>query len=377
LPPPHRADVLVIGAGIAGASVAAELASHREVILLEAEDQPGYHTTGRSAAAFGESYGNATVRALTRASRAFLESPPPGFAAHPLLTPRAWMFLARADQLPRLDALAQEVGPRPGIERLSAAETRARVPILREGYVAGALWDGAARDVDVAALHQGYLARLRSLGGALHAGARVTALDRAPQGWVARCQGATFAAPVVVDAAGAWADEVGRLAGAAPLGLTPMRRTAILLDPPPGLSLAGWPLTIDVDEQFYFKPEAGKLLASPADETPSPPCDARAEELDVAVAVDRITTACDLPVHHVPRRWAGLRSFVADRSPVAGFDPRAPGLFWLAGQGGFGIQTAPALARCAAALVRGEPLPPDVLAEGVSAEGLAPARLAR
>jgi D-arginine dehydrogenase len=287
------------------------------------------------------------------------------------------MFVARPDQLPRLEALAREVGPRPGIERLSAGEARARVPILRAGYAAGALWDGGARDIDVDALHQGYLARLRARGGVLCTGARIEALSRTPGGWEARAGDARFAAPVLVNAAGAWADEVGRRAGAAPLGLVPMRRTAILVDPPPGLSLGGWPLTIDVDERFYFKPEAGKLLASPADETPSPPCDARPEELDVAVAVDRLTQACDLVVHHVPHRWAGLRSFVADRSPVAGFDRRVPGLFWLCGQGGFGIQTAPALARCAAALVLGEPLPPDVVAEGVAAGALAPDRLTR
>jgi D-arginine dehydrogenase len=188
-------------------------------------------------------------------------------------------------------------------------------------------------------------------------------------------QGA-FSAPLVVDAAGAWADELGRLAGAMPIGLVPMRRTALLLDPPAGIQVARWPLVIDAEEQFYFKPESGKLLVSPADETPSPPCDARPDDLDVAIAVDRLTRACDLEVHHVARRWAGLRSFVPDRTPVAGPDPRADGFVWLAGQGGAGIQTAPALARLTAALALGEPVPPDIAAEGVSARQLSPARFA-
>ncbi|HEY6106598.1 MAG TPA: FAD-dependent oxidoreductase [Anaeromyxobacteraceae bacterium] len=373
---PRRFDVLVIGAGIAGASVAAELASRRRVVVLEMEEQPGYHTTGRSAAVFAECYGNRLVRALTRASRAFLTTTPPGDEV-PLLVPRGWLSIARRDQMERLGDLEREILANGGtVQPVSEAEARALVPILRRGHVAAALLDQSAMDVDVHALHQLYLRRLRAAGGETITGARAVALDRAGRDWKVHTTQGDFAAPLVIDAAGAWADEVGRLAGATPIGLVPMRRTALILDLPRGTRISSWPLVVDADESFYFKPEGGRLLASPADETPSPPCDARPEDLDVAVAIDRITAACELEVSHVSRRWAGLRSFVADRSPVAGFDPRAPGFFWLAGQGGYGIQTAPALSRLAAALALGEPVPADLAAEGVSAAQLAPGRLA-
>lgn len=370
----RRTDVLVVGAGIAGASVAAELAPHRRVTVLEMEDHPGYHTTGRSAAVFAECYGSPLVRALTRASRPFLERSQPGAEA-PLLTPRGWLFIAREDQVARLDELERELEAKSGtVRRVSGEEARALVPILRRGHVAAALLDASAMDIDVDALHQLYLRRLRAAGGETVTGARAAAVERSGDAWLLHTARGDFAAPVVVDAAGAWADEVGRLMGAAPIGLVPMRRTAAMLDPPRGIQVAGWPMVVDADEEFYFKPDAGKLLASPADETPSPPCDARPDDLDVAVAIDRITTACELEVSHVGRRWAGLRSFVADRNPVVGYDRVVPGLFWLAGQGGYGIQTAPAMGRLAAALVREEPVPADLAAEGVTTAELAPGR---
>lgn len=376
MPPPPRADVIVIGAGIAGASVGAELAPRRRVLVLEMEDQPGYHTTGRSAAIFAECYGNRVVRALTRASRGFLERPPPGLEA-PLLAPRGWLTIARRDQVARLEALEREIRASGGTALpLDEVQARALVPILRRGHVAAALLDRSAMDIDVHALHHLYLRRLRAAGGEVVTGAGALGLERGGETWLVRTPRGDFAAPLVVDAAGAWAEEVGRLAGAGAIGLTPMRRTAFLLELPRGMRAAGWPLVVDADESFYFKPEGGKLLASPADETPSPPCDARPEDLDVALAVDRIAAACEMDPSQVGRRWAGLRSFVGDRSPVAGFDPRAAGFFWLAGQGGYGIQTAPALSRLAAALVLGEPIPADIAAEGVSAAEVAPERLA-
>ena len=372
--PPRRTDVVVIGAGIAGASLAAELASRRQVVLLEMEEHAGYHTTGRSAAVFAEGYGNAVVRALTRASRPFLAAPPRGVAEHPLLVPRGWMFVGRDDQLEHLAQLEREIAGT--LRAISPAEAIARAPILRREYVVGALWDETAMDVDVHALHHGFLRLLRAAGGELVTSARVRGLDRAGGAWRVDTERGTFEAPLVVNAAGAWADEVGRLAGAMRIGLVPMRRTIVLLDPPAGVELARWPLVIDAEEEFYFKPESGKILASPADETPSPPCDAHADDLDVAIAVDRLTRACDLEVRHIPRRWAGLRSFVADRTPVAGFDPGAEGFFWFAGQGGFGIQTAPALARLGAAIALGDAVPDDLTAAGVSARDVAPGRLA-
>ncbi|HTT71730.1 MAG TPA: FAD-dependent oxidoreductase [Anaeromyxobacteraceae bacterium] len=376
-PSPHRTEVVVVGAGMAGTSVAAELAPRRRTVLLEMEEHPAYHATGRSAAVFSEGYGNAVVRALTRASRPFLEEPPPGFTDEPLLLPRGWMFVARPDQLEYLGRIEQEIASTGGrLRALDPAEATARVPILRRDYLAGALWDATAMDVDVHALHQGFLRRLRAAGGELVTSARVLALERARGAWRVETEQGAFEAPLLVDAAGAWADEVGRLAGAVPVGLQPMRRTVVLLDLPGGVAAAHWPLVIDAEEQFYFKPESGKLLASPADETPSAPCDARPDDLDVAIAVDRVVRACDLEVQHVARRWAGLRSFVADRTPVVGPDPRAEGFVWLAAQGGAGIQTSPALARVAAALALGEPVPADIARQGVSARDLSPARLA-
>jgi len=368
----HRADVIVIGAGIAGASAAAELAPSCRVLLVEMEDQPGFHTTGRSAAVFAEAYGNGVVRALTRASRRFLAEPPPAFSDQPLLLPRGWMFVARSDQVERLEELSREIGG--SLRAMSSAEALERVPILRREYLAGALWDETAKDIDVHALHQGYLRRFRAAGGEVLLGCRVLGLRRTAESWRLETSRGGLAAPLVVNAAGAWAEEIGRLAGAVTVGLVPMRRTVVLLDPPPGVDIARWPLVIDAEEQFYFKPESGKLLVSPADETPSPACDVHPEDLEVALAVDRITRACALDVRSVFRKWAGLRSFVPDRTPVAGFDPRARGFFWVAGQGGYGIQTAPALGRLAAALVLGKAIPEEAAAEGVSAADLSPAR---
>lgn len=368
------APIAIIGAGIAGASLAAALGPAGGVILLEAEDFPGYHTTGRSAALFNEAYGNALIRGLTRASRAFFETPPPGFAATPLLTPRGTLVIARADQAASLAARHEEA---PGLEPWSAAAARAAVPVLREAAVAAALYDPAATDIDVHALHQGFLARAKACDVQLLTGARVAAIERRGRHWhLATATGAVEAA-ILVNAAGAWADAIAILAGAKPIGLEPRRRTALLIDLPPGCDARSWPMVIGADEEFYCKPDAGRLLVSPCDETLSPPCDARPEELDIAIAIDRLQQAAELPVHRVFRSWAGLRSFVADRSPVVGWDPDLPDFFWLAAQGGYGIQTAPALSRLAAALCRGGAVPADLEGEGITAAALDPARLPR
>jgi len=364
-------DILVIGAGIAGASAASELSASAQVILLEAESQPGYHTTGRSAALFTETYGNRVIRTLTSAGRAFFEAPPEGFAEHPLLAPRGTLFIARKDQLDALDKTLTETAAR----RIDGAEAVALNPALKPDYVAAAIHDPAAEDIDVHALHGGYLRALRRRGGRLVTGSRVQALAREGGAWVAQTGAGRFAAPVVVNAAGAWCDAVARLAGVHPCGLVPKRRTAFVFDPPGGLDISGWPATIDIDEQFYFKPDAGRILGSPADETPSPPCDAQPEELDVALGIDRIERATSLTVRRLVNKWAGLRSFVADKTPVVGFDAESQGFFWLAGQGGYGIQTSPALARVAAALIATGDLPADLIARGLDKAMLAPARL--
>jgi D-arginine dehydrogenase len=369
-----RADILILGAGMAGASLAAELTPHRRVLLIELEDQPGRHATGRSAAMFFESYGNPTVRALTRASRAFLEAPPSGFAEGPLMTRRAAMIVANAEGLGRLDARSRGPDAPATIERLALQDALAQVPILRPEWLAGASIDHSGNDMDVSALHQGYLRRARRGGAQVLLGAGEVAIRHGGGRWTVRSRAGEASAPVLVNATGAWADAVARQAGAAPVGLQPYRRTAVTLAAPAGQDIRSWPMVIDVDETVYFKPDAGQLLLSPANEDPMDPCDVVPDELDVAIAVDRFETLTRLPVTRINHRWAGLRSFVADRSPVAGFDSQAEGFFWLAGQGGYGIQMAPALARAAAALLLGQPLPVDIAARGVRADDLSPAR---
>lgn len=375
---PPRAEVVIVGAGIAGASAAYFLAPHARVTLIERESQPGYHTTGRSAALFAESYGNATVRAITRASRAFLESPPAGFTATPLLAPRGHLIFGRADQRARLEEHAEEMAANGGAPiRLSGAEVRARVPALREDHAHAGVLDAAAEDMDVHALHQGFLRGARAAGATVVTGAELLAAEREGERWKLRTRAGEFAADVLVDASGAWADDVARIAGAAPLGIQPLRRTAIVFECARFSGAAHdarWPMAIDPEETLYFRPEAGKFLASPADETPSPPCDAQPEELDVALLIERLQQATRFDIRRITAKWAGLRSFAPDRTLVAGYDPARAGFFWLAGQGGYGIQTAPAMGMIAAALIQRRELPARVRDQGVERSALAPQR---
>jgi D-arginine dehydrogenase len=368
-------DIIVIGAGMAGASAAANLAESRKVLLLEREDQPGYHSTGRSAALFSEIYGSAPVRALTRASRTFLETPPASFAVHTLLEPRPTVFVATAAQAEAFDVMQQQEDIKAGTRWISPAEAEALCPILRADELIGALIEDASADIDVHGLHQGYLKRFRALGGELALGADVETITRSGDLWQVKTRAGTYAAKTLVNAAGAWAGHIGALAGAQDIGLIPKRRTAILVEPPAGMNPARWPMIMDVGEEFYFKPDAGMLLVSPCDETESPACDAQPEELDVAIAADRVMTATTLQIRRVSHSWAGLRSFVADRTPVSGFDPKLEGFFWLAGQGGYGIQTAPAMAELAAGLILDGKVPARLADFGVDAAALAPERL--
>ena len=373
-----RYDFIVIGAGIAGASLAYELARSGTVCLIEGEAQAGLHTTGRSAALFAPSYGGPEIRAATRASRAFFDTPPPGFSDQPLLRPRGCLHIARPDQQASLDRMAAEIRASGGsVTLIDEAAARQRVPLLRSGHLLGAAFDLDAMDIDVDALHQGFLRGARAAGAALVTDSPVIAARRRGGLWSVETRRSLAEAPIVVDAAGAWADPVAGLFGAVPLGLRPLRRTALLVDPPEGVDIRAWPAVIDVDEQFYFKPDAGTLLLSPADETPASPGDAQPEELDIAIGVDRVQAVLALEVRRIRHAWAGLRTFAPDRVPVIGFDPVVPGLFWYAGQGGYGIQTAPAYARLAAALLRGETVPADIAAAGISVAALAPDRLAR
>jgi D-arginine dehydrogenase len=367
-------DIVVIGAGIAGASVAAHLAETHRVILIEQEDRAGYHSTGRSAALFTEIYGNTVIRALTRASRKFLFSPPQDFTESPLTHPRGCLFIATAAQVETLRRFAALPDIAPATRSVSVTEARQMCPVLREDYVAAALFEPESTDIEVHALHQGYLRMFRRRDGRLLNNAPVLALEYAAGRWKVRAGSETLTAPIIVNAAGAWADEVAALAGISRLGLVPCRRTAVLVEPPPGMTITAWPFVNDIDELFYFKPEAGQLFLSPADETPSPPGDAQPEEWDIAAAVDRVQAATTLQIQRLKARWAGLRTFAPDRSPVLGFSSEAQGFFWLAGQGGYGIQTAPALSRAAAALIRGLPLPEDLSYAGVLAEEMSPSR---
>jgi D-arginine dehydrogenase len=371
-------DFLIIGAGIAGISLAAELAPSARVCVLEAEQRPGMHATGRSAALFAPSYGGREFRALTRASRPFFMSPPAGFSEHALLKPRGCMYIARGDQAAQLTRMVEAIRHSGGsMTTIAAQEARTRVPLLRPSYVEAAAYDSDATDIDVDALLQGFLRRARAAGAVIKTGQRPAHFKYWEGLWRTPGEhGEIQEAPILINAAGAWADEVAALCGARPIGLRPLRRTALVVDPPPGIDIAHWPAVIDVDEQFYFKPDAGKLLLSPADETPDVPRDAYPDDLDVAIAVDRVQAALDLTVRRVIQSWAGLRTFSLDRAPVVGFDGEASGLFWFAGQGGYGIQTAPAMARFAAALLRREPAPDDVLAEGVNEAQLSPRRFA-
>ena len=371
----ERSDFLVIGAGVAGASAAYRLAEHGRVVVIEREPVAGYHSTGRSAAMYTETYGGPIVRGLTSAGRAFFENPPAGFTETPLLSPRPMMHVGRVDQTGALDRLYEESHRRvPTVVRLDAMEAVRHAPVLREGHVAGALLEPRSDEIDVAALHQGFLRGHRARGGTVVIDAEVTTLSRAGSIWHAETTAGGHAAPVVVNAAGAWCDAFAALAGVAPIGLQPKRRTAFTFDGPDG-DEGDWPMVIDVDEAFYFKPDAGRILGSPADETPSVPCDAQPDELDIAIGADRIVKATTLQIRHIRNKWAGLRSFVADREPVAGFDGSASGFFWLAGQGGSGIMTAPALGAVTASLATGRPVPDSIAAFGVSAAALDPARL--
>jgi D-arginine dehydrogenase len=358
---PQDFDVIVIGAGIAGASVACFLAPHARVALIEREAQPGYHSTGRSAAYFSPSYGPPQVRALTRASRAFLQAVPG------VLAPRASLFPARASQLDSLHSLREQLateGAR-GVTLLDTQAAQARVPVLRAGAVACALCDEDGSDIDVHTLHQHYLRGAKAARAQVMCDFEVIRLDFTQRRWEVGATARTLRAPVIVNAAGAWADVLGALAGARPLGLQPKRRSAFTFAPPAGLDTRAWPAVVGIDEDFYFKPDAGVLLGSPANADPVAPHDVVAEELDIATGIARIEAATTLAIRRPIRTWAGLRSFVPDGALVGGFDDAQPGFFWCCGQGGYGIQTSAAMGMACAARILSRPMPEHVADEGL------------
>ena len=358
-------DIAIIGAGMAGASLAAELAPHARVLLLETEDRPGYHATGRSAAFWEECYGGPDVVPLTLASGPFLRE-------HGMLSPRGALYVGKTEDEAAVDGFVERFGKSGAtIRRLGRAELEARLPGVKPGWD-HAVHEPACADIDVAALHEFYLARAREAGAELRCRTSLERAEREGAGWrLSLGRGADTRTSVLVDAAGAWADSVARLAGVHPLGIVPLRRTVAQLRtaPPPPADL---PLVLHIGGSFYFKPEHGKLWLSPHDETPSAPCDAAPEEIDVALGIDRLEQVVDWRVEAVEHKWAGLRSFAPDRLPAYGFDPAEPRFFWFAGQGGFGIQTAPAAARLGAQLLLG--LPRDAMTESIDAALYAPAR---
>ncbi|MDH1302685.1 FAD-dependent oxidoreductase [Achromobacter sp. GD03932] len=370
-------DYAVIGAGIAGASVAYRLSATASVAVLEREAQPGYHSTGRSAAMFMETYGTDQIKALTRASRAFYENPPQGFSEHPLLSPRGVLYIATPEQQDLLRQVYDDFRSQsPNVTLIDAEAAVERVPCLRADQICGAIEEPDARDIDVHALHQGFLRGMARQGAVLHNNAEVVSAAHADGVWtLTLADGRTLHARALVNAAGAWADHTATLCGASPVGLQPCRRTAFTFSGPQDVDFAHWPAVVGVDESYYFKPDAGQLLGSPANADPVAAHDVVPEELDVATGIYRIETATSLTIRRPKHTWAGLRSFVRDGDFVVGWDADAPAFFWLAAQGGYGIQTAAATSELAAALLTHQPLPAHLQAHGVDAEAVRPARL--
>lgn len=349
--------MLVVGGGIAGLSLAARIAGKAPVTILEAEENPGFHATGRSATMLHYALGDPLVRNLTLASRPFFDDPPEGFDRVPLSRRTPLLVFAQEDELEALERLQKDLTPFASLQWLDAGQLRRLCPVLK---AAAGLLDPDGLRLDPNALLQGHLRALRAAGGAFFPGARLRSARHDGTRWTAETEdGRRFEADLLVNAAGAWADLVAKAAGVAPLGLQPLRRTVILFDPPPAHDAADWPFVRSLRDRLYFAPEAGRLLASPMDEVPSAPCDAQPDEYEVALAAHQVEQCTTMRVERICGRWAGLRTFAPDRHPVVGFDRGQPGFFWLAGQGGFGLQTSPALSAAAAALILGEqwPLP--------------------
>lgn len=359
-------DIIVIGAGIAGASVAAHLAETHKVMVLEMEERPGYHSTGRSAAMFEPNYGPAPIRALTRAARGVFEE----IGA---FTPRETIFVMTVGQHEAFDAL---MAAQVGIREISVAEAQRKYPLLRAEHIRRAILDPGTADIDVDLVHQHFLKRLRSLGSSVICNRKVEAITRQGNAWQVTAGGETFRGRIIVNAAGAWGDTVAALAGVRSLGLQPKRRSIAVVPVPEGHDASTWPLIGDVGETWYSKPQSGKLLVSPADATPVDPHDAFADDMALAEGIDRFQQAVTFEVTRVEHTWGGLRSFAPDGNPVVGYDANAEGFFWLIGQGGYGIQTSPALSRLAACLVRHEPAPADIAAEDLDIAEILPERFA-
>lgn len=371
----ETSDFIVIGGGVAGLSVAYELSVHGSVTLLETESAVSYHSTGRSAAVMSENYGPALWSRLVTASREFMETPPEGFSEVSLVADRGALFLALDHEADALRRQADELKRRGASAELMSAEDALRVcPVIRDDRFALALYETDCKDIDTNALVTGYARGLKRRGGKVVTGSPAVSIERSGSGWRVSTPRETFSAGVVVNAAGGWAQEVAKTAGLGFRNVVPFRRTAVTFDPPAGSDIRTWPMTFDVAETFYFKPEAGRIMVSPVDMEPSQPCDAQADELETAIAVDRIETFTTMQVRSIASRWGGLRTFAPDHEPVIGRDPEAESFIWLAGQGGNGVMGGAAAARMAAAIALGAGLPADIAALGIEEEAVSPGR---
>ena len=367
----ETADVIVIGAGMAGIGAAARLSAGAKVLVLERENQPGYHSTGRSAAMYIENYGGPVIRKLTRASRAPLEQPDPEFWHSAVLGPRGVMYLAMQGQEP---ALAELVDGSDGVDEITLDDACGRVPMLNRDAIVKAAFEEDAQDMDVNEILMGFRRLLRSHGGEITCDSGVDRLSRENGTWTVETRSGVYSAPVIVNAAGAWVDDVAAKAGLEPLGFKPCRRSVAIVPTPEDLNITSWPTTAEMDEQFYFKPEAGKLLISPADETEVDPHDAYADDMAIAEGIHVFSQVMNLEVNRIEHTWGGLRTFSPDRSHVIGFDPRAEGFFWCGGQGGYGIQSAHGASMATAGLVLDQELPPELSDLGLTSGELGPER---
>jgi D-arginine dehydrogenase len=375
----NETDFAIIGGGIAGASLAYRLAealgSGKNIKVFEREDRPGYHSTGRSAAVYTETYGPPVIRALTAGSRPFFDNPPDGFASHDLLHPLGLLLAGTESARSQAEKIYADCRAlTPNVTFLEGSDITDLVPVLRPAWTAVGVLEPDAMSMDVAALHDGYLRGFKAMGGEIIVDAEILGLNSSLNGWDIETKAGRWKAQTVINAAGAWADEVVSLAQLSPLGLQPKRRTAIVFQSPDDLPDTDWPMVNDVDETFYFKPDAGRILASPEEETPMPACDVQPDELDIAITVDRLQQATTFDIKRIDNKWAGLRSFFSDGVPCAGFDSANSGFFWLAGQGGYGITTSDAMARVSTALLLGKDTPADLVDIGVDISELNPGR---
>ncbi len=364
-------DFLIVGAGIAGASVAAHLAEHHSVIIVDMEERAGYHTTSRSAASYEPNYGPPPILAFTRASDGFFKKPPAGFSSVPLLTPRASLFFEAEGQAHHTAHLLQHAAE---LAEISEAEATQLFPVLRNGYAKRSFLDRHTADIDVDALHQGYLRLFKSRGGQILLSAGLQEAARKGSRWQVKCGAHTCDAHTLINAAGAWGDDVAKRCGAKPVGLVPKRRSIGVVPMAAGVDFQDWPMVTDTGETWYSKPQSGKIIVSSADATPVDPHDAYADDMAIAEGVDRLMTATTIEVERLDHNWGGLRTFAADGNPVIGFDPHTDGFFWLVGQGGYGIQSCPALSEAAAALAQRQAIAPQVLELGLNPRDIQPDR---